>query len=248
MLATSIRMILIFRAILSQLLDSKAPPAALSPSSVRTTPTPIKGVGVLSFSGFTLIEIMIVLGIIALLMSVAIPNMGLYIKYNISNGSKEIAGLVRTTHDEAVLKGKPHRLVIDFSKQEYWVEIGEHGFLLETREQEEERQRQYERLHEDDKKKVKRPAFSLAKSITKSKKKLPKGVRFFDIKLARYPDPINAGVAYIHFFPHGVLEAFTLHLADQLDRKNTIVVNPVTGKSRVIERGIDFKEALNESL
>ncbi|MEW6056746.1 MAG: prepilin-type N-terminal cleavage/methylation domain-containing protein [Bdellovibrionota bacterium] len=184
--------------------------------------------------GFTLVEVLIVIGLIALIMSFVVPNLGMALKVNLGNSSRELATLIRSTHDEAVLKGTVHRVVFDLDRSQYWVEIGDRNFLMRSSEQEEDERRRKERLTEEEREKLKDP-FSLAQSLTKKKIALPKGVKFNDVITSRSREPVKGGLAYAHVFPHGFVEKLIIHLKDDFERDATLIVNSVTGKSRVFE-------------
>ncbi len=187
--------------------------------------------------GFTLIEVMIVVGLIAFLMGIAIPNISMALKVNISNSAQELATTIRATYDESVLKGRPHRLVFDIDKDQYWVEIGEKEFLLLTEEQLKTKERKESRMTEEEKKKLVDP-FMLAKNITKNKKKLPKGVHFSEIKTSQSKEGLKNGKGFAHVFPHGFIEKLNIHLKDEFGRESTLLVNSVSGKSRVFQRNV----------
>lgn len=191
-------------------------------------------------AGFTLLEILIVIALMALVMSFAIPQFGAAVKINLSNGSRELANIIRATHDEAVLKGQVHRLAIDIDKNEYWVEAGDRKFLMRSADQEEEERRLDERRSEEEKEQ-KKPPFALAQGVTRKKKALPTGVSFSDVLNSRSQEPVKGGVVYAHFFPHGFVEKLIVHLKDNYNRENTLIVNSVTGKSKLYERYV--KEA-----
>ncbi len=173
-------------------------------------------------SGFTLIEVLVVVALIGLIMSIAMPNVTLALKVNLSNSSRELASTIRSTYDEAILKGQVYRVAFDIEKGEYWVEQGERGFLIRSEEQAEEERRRQDRLTEEERAKKKEP-FTLAKAVTKSKRKLPKGVHFTDIITAHMKDPQKAGMGYAHVFPHGFIEKLVIHLKDDYDRASTLV-------------------------
>ncbi len=185
--------------------------------------------------GFTLIEILVVIALIALIMSMAVPQVTLALKVNISSSTRDLATTIRSSYDEAVLKGNVYRLVMDIDKNQYWVEQGDKKYLVRSSEQEEEFQKKIARLSKEDAEKFKEP-FSLARSITKNKKSLPKGVKFKDIITAHLKKPQEAGTVVAHIFPHGFMEKLIVHLKDSYDRESTLVVNPVSGKSRVFDR------------
>lgn len=186
-------------------------------------------------SGFTLIEILVVIGLIALVMSIAVPNAGMALKINLSNSTRELATVIRSAHDEALLKGGVYRVAFDIENNNYWVESGERDFLMRSAEQEAEEKRRDERRSPEDREKHKDP-FSLAKSVTKKKVKLPMGVKFTDVLTARAKDPAKTGVVYAHIFPHGFVEKIVVHLKDGFDRESTLIVSSVTGKSQLFER------------
>lgn len=193
-------------------------------------------------NGFTLIEILIVIALIGLIMSVAVPNITLALKVNISNTSRELATTIKAAYDESVLRGTVHRIAFDMEKQEYWVEQGDRDFLLSRGEQVEAERRKLDRMTEAEKKEYLKDPFSMARTITKNKKSLPTGVKFSDILNARSKDPQTSGVIYAHFFPHGFVEKLVIHLQDRYDRKNTLIVNSVNGKTRVFERFVKDEE------
>ena len=182
--------------------------------------------------GFTLSEVLIVVGLIALVMSLAMPGIGLVMKANINNSSRELATVIRAAHDEAILKGSVYRVAFDLDRGEYWVEIGERDFLMRTSEQTEAERKLNERRNDDDKEKHK-DVFQLAQLVTKKKRSLPLGVKFNEIFTSRSKDAIKGGVAYSFVFPFGFIEKTVIHLKDDMDRETTLVVSSVTGKSRL---------------
>lgn len=182
----------------------------------------------------TLIEILVVIGIIGLIASIAVPSIGMALKVNINNSSRDLATLIRTAHDEAVLKGQVYRVVFDIDRGQYWVEVGERDFLMRTSEQEEDERKRNDRRSDEEKAQRKDP-FQLAKNVTKSKLSLPMGVKFKDVQTARSKEPVKGGIVYAHVFPFGFVEKTVIHLKDDFDRESTLAVSPVTGKSRLLQ-------------
>lgn len=66
-----------------------------------------------SISGFTLIELMIVLFLIALFSSLVIPRLPSIDAGGPERGARRIAGITKYLYNEAALSGKEHRLLFD---------------------------------------------------------------------------------------------------------------------------------------
>jgi prepilin-type N-terminal cleavage/methylation domain-containing protein len=186
-------------------------------------------------AGFTLVEILVVIGLIGLVMGIAVPNIGMALKMNLQGSTRELATIIRTAHDEAVLKGQVYRIAFDIDKSQYWVESGDRDFLMRSTEQEAAEKKKNERRSDEEKEKHK-DSFSLATSVTKKKKSLSQGVKFTDLVTSRSKDPIAGGIVYAYVFPHGFIEKLVVHLKDSFDRETTLVVSSVSGKSKLFER------------
>jgi len=190
-----------------------------------------------SQGGFTLIEVLIVVSLMIFIVSIGLPNFGMAIKLNLTNSNRDIANIIRSAHDEAVLKGQVYRIAFDIAKSQYWVELGERNYLMRTDAQTEEERRRIEHLSREEREKIKDP-FSLAQGVTKKKISLPTGVKFTEIRTSHNKEPIKDGIAYAYAFPHGFVERSVVYLKDSLDRESTLIVSPVSGKSKIVERYI----------
>jgi len=73
-------------------------------------------------AGFTLIEIIIVISIVAVAYAVAIPQFSLVTGTNVAEKLGMLSGDIRSAYDMAVLRGKPHRLVFVLATGQYWLE------------------------------------------------------------------------------------------------------------------------------
>ncbi|MGE0172166.1 MAG: prepilin-type N-terminal cleavage/methylation domain-containing protein [Oligoflexales bacterium] len=98
-------------------------------------------------SGFSLLEIIIVISLIAIVYSVALPNLGVQATTEASTKLAMVASDIRGAFDMAVLNRKPFRLVFMMTTGEYWLEttdrtdfyLGDEGLdrdLTETEEKE----------------------------------------------------------------------------------------------------------------
>jgi general secretion pathway protein H len=73
-------------------------------------------------SGFSLLEIIIVISLIAVVYSVALPNLGVQTATEASTKLSLVSVDIRGAFDMAVLNRKPYRLVFMMTTGEYWLE------------------------------------------------------------------------------------------------------------------------------
>ncbi len=75
-----------------------------------------------SQSAFTLLELIIVISIIAMVYTIALPQLNLATGTEITTKMGQLTSDVRTAFDRAVLSGKTHRLVFELLSGNYWLE------------------------------------------------------------------------------------------------------------------------------
>ena len=75
--------------------------------------------------GFTLLETILIVGLLAGVYAYAVPQFGLFSGLERSSTLNRIAVDIRSAYDTAVLTGKVHRLVFNLSKGEYWLEVAD---------------------------------------------------------------------------------------------------------------------------
>ncbi|NIS68431.1 MAG: prepilin-type N-terminal cleavage/methylation domain-containing protein, partial [Proteobacteria bacterium] len=72
-------------------------------------------------SGFTLLELTVVLLILGILLALSIPRLGYLTGQNLSVTSRRISGTVRYLFHQSTLNRTIYRLNYDLKKNEYWV-------------------------------------------------------------------------------------------------------------------------------
>lgn len=196
--------------------------------------------------GFSLIEMLVVVALIALVTTFALPSVTSYFQVSLTTATREIAGTVKETFNSTVVTGKVHRLVYDIRKSQYWVESGPANTLLDTQEtrEKEERRKKFASLSEQEKEPP--SAFHLEKTVTRKKVSLPRGVTFEDIFTQQGTEPITDGTVYTHFFPHGVTEETVIHLTDQSKHRVSLVISPLIGQTDLYEKYVTAKEVFSK--
>jgi prepilin-type N-terminal cleavage/methylation domain-containing protein len=73
-------------------------------------------------TGFTLIEMLAVVAIMALVIGIALPNFGLRSRRAMQDDAKQLAANLEFARQRSVMTGVPHRMVIDVEEGSYWLE------------------------------------------------------------------------------------------------------------------------------
>jgi len=208
--------------------------------------------------GFTLLEMLVVVAVIALIGVVVVPNVGRIFRTSLKGVVNRLASVVNETYNSTVITGQVHRLVYDLNNREYWVESGPSTMLLDSAESREvaERRRTRTQSEEEEEAKKNQSGFSLEATITRSKTKLPEGTGFISVFTEQYDKPVVQGLAYSHFFPHGLTEQTLIQIGDappddmdEDDRRKwkpkkvfSLVISPLVGKTTVYEKQLDQKD------
>jgi len=190
--------------------------------------------------GYTLIELLLVIALVSIITTLALPTVSSYFKISLNSATRELASIIKESYNSTVVSGKVHRIAYDLKKHQYWVEIGPESVLLDTSESKEKEERRKKFRKDDEKPKQ---VFALQKMITSKKMNLPRGVEFVDIYTEQSEDPIKDGIVYTHIFPHGVTEQALIHLKDTDDHMISLVISPLLGTTKLIERKIEKGEA-----
>lgn len=212
-----------------------------------------------SHSGFTLLEILVVLVIVALMAGMSIRGLRALAKSDLRTSTSRLSGAMRYLFDRASTTGKYHRLVIDVDEGRYWAEVSDDRFYI-PREPEDERTQKKRALVEaelDEKERQQAELSEAAGGADMSKVQVqdfrPKRVRFgafkettlkpvtmkntrvMDVFTPRLAEPVVHGRAYVYFFPLGQTEAAIIHLSDpDGGTVYSLLLHPVTGRVRIV--------------
>lgn len=158
-------------------------------------------------AGFTLIEISLVILIIAIVLSIALPRFRDPSDQDLTSHVRRLATTFRLVRDEAIISGRVYRLNYDLNARRYWIApegdrrvtggaTSESSFLM-------------------------RPV------------SLPDTVAFSDIVLQSTGKLID-GQVYTRFFPDGFVDPTVIHM-DNGQRAYTLSVWPLTGRVSIYE-------------
>lgn len=186
-------------------------------------------------NGFTLIEILVVIVILALVTLVAIPVVDRVFRDKIKSAVMRIAGMSRYIYSEAVLKHRVYRMVIDLDQNAYFVEYSNKDVVLLSPEEEAELRRKEADGDLTDEEKKKLTPFTADSAKFSGPKKLPPGVVFMDVMKEKAGKAVTGGKVYIHFFPNGHAERAIIHLREESgdDVTYSLVIKSITGQMQL---------------
>ncbi len=191
-----------------------------------------------SKKGFSLLEILVVLTIIGAIIAIAVPRM-LDKKSETRKVMRDFIVAGRDLKGRAKLGNLTYRMAFDLTEnqQSWWVEKTSKPVLLDKAKIEIE---QEDNSKSDEEKKP--SDFQVDSSIFKKKQKLPSGYKFLHIESGTLDMTVTDGMAYIHFFPQGLIETSALQIEDPKKNVWTLVYNPLTGYADVIPEAKSLKD------
>lgn len=178
---------------------------------------------------------MIVIGIIAVAMAIGAPRL-LKKDNKIKPVARHLMVLAREVRNRARLTNCTMRLAfqMDPTSGQYWVEKGSGPKLIDPHADEKK---------DDDKDEEKKPKdYQIDSLLTKKKQDLPNGFRFASVETTNAKQPATEGMAYVHFFPEGQMEAAAVQITNG-EMTWTLMFNPLTGQADIIEEAKSLKDA-----
>jgi len=163
--------------------------------------------------GFTLLELTIVILIMGVVISFALPRFGSLLDVQIKSGIRQLIGTIKFAYHEAAITQNHLRLNFDIEKGEYWITA-------------------YSTSGE----------FVQEGSTVTDRSSLPDGIRFEDVVTA-HAGKVSEKEVFTYFYPNGFVEPTVIHLrGEDEDVKFTLRIKPLTGSVAIYDRYVDFVE------
>ena len=192
-------------------------------------------------SGFTLIELMIVIAIVAILSAAAIPAVNAVTGAHARSAAGEISGAARHLFDTAALRHQTCRLALDLDGAGWWAECTKdrasvaHDQGASVREEDDAalEDRFPEERDSEKRKLLARARFAQFSDRLTKKRALPGSASFAEVWSEHQREPFSKGMAYVYFFPNGQAEAARIPIVDG-DNVYSVVTQPFTGRAKVV--------------
>lgn len=185
-------------------------------------------------NGFSILEIVIVLSIIGAIIALAAPRI-FDKKSETRRVFRDFIVAGKDLKSRAKLDGATYRLAFDLSEKnpEWWVEKSTKKVMLDKAKIEEMQER-FQQNNGKPEEGAPPPDFAIDPTVFKTKQSLPDGYRFKQVESGTADVLYTEGLAYIHFFPQGLIETSALQIEDPKKNVWTLIYNPLTGHLDII--------------
>jgi prepilin-type N-terminal cleavage/methylation domain-containing protein len=171
-----------------------------------------------STNGFTLLELAIVIFIMALMFTLAVPYTGGYRKARLKSEARRLAGRASYLFDQASAQKVFLRLVFDLDHQVYGV-LRLDPYAVPT------------------------PSFGPDHSSASAPVAMPPSIAIRDVTVGDL-GTFSTGTVSTQFYPEGYVDATLIHMTDLSGHVITLALNPVTGRVIVAEGDLSMAQVL----
>lgn len=167
-------------------------------------------------TGFTLIELTVVLFIIAVLLGLVVPRLMDLTRVELRSDAQRLSSTIRYVYSRAVFsKTAYYRIKFDFKKNEYWVEKCVPSLDTNTCE------------------------WGYDNDVLGKPEKLAHGIKFEDIIVGTDKIKDDATDVAIQVYPQGYMPYTIIHITDEKNDVYSLEVNPFTGRVVIYDKYLE---------
>lgn len=183
-----------------------------------------------SNSGFTLIELSIILILLGVMLLFAVPKLGNREDISLRSTARELAGTIQSLFDESVLNKTSYQLVFEITENRY--------LIIENKPDKESVKPDDSELPEDVTESSEQSETSEVIDVTDRYKKLPEKIFIKDITTETINKAAEGRVT-IEFYPDGFMDKGVIHISNG-KKDYTLTTTPLTGKVKVLEGYVEI--------
>jgi general secretion pathway protein H len=191
--------------------------------------------------GFTLVELMIAVAVLAVLAAAVVPAVSSLSGADARKAAGELSGSLRYLFDTAALRHATCRMVLDLDARTYGAECAPKLVGVARPDakdakplDEEELKRRFPDEEDADRRRLLAGTrFGAFTDSLLRKRELPGRTALKEVRVEGRREPVTEGQAYVHFFPGGQGERAFIEVVDGA-AVYTVVVEPFTGRTRVV--------------
>lgn len=202
--------------------------------------------------GFTLLELMVVIVLVGLLITIAIPTLRSLSGANIKNEIVRLSGLTSEVYARAAISGLTYRINFDLEAQNYWVEekVGDAGSVApELGYEELMKERLNKSTSDEEKEKVQRflPNFKAAEGDLGEKHQLDTDLILYGAWTEHMQEVSRTGTVSIYFFSGGYTQSAFVSIAKKGEEEDSSIymaLSPLTGAVEIDQGEPDINQLL----
>lgn len=190
--------------------------------------------------GFSLLELMVVMVLVALLMVIAIPAIRSISQADVKGEIMRLAGLTSEVYARAAVSGINHRISFDLEEGSYWVEekaqeagefspdLGYEELMKELQNQSEENRKKMDQFI---------PNYKAVSGDLGEKYSLPKSLKLYGVWADNMDAVSRSGKVYVYFFAGGYTQLAFISILEKGDEEASsamyLSLSPLTGRVEI---------------
>lgn len=200
-------------------------------------------------AGFTLLEVMVVLVIMAGLASIAVMAASSMDNHRVSAEALRLSGMLRMVYGRSAINGIRYAVVLDLDNHSWRVECSDENVLLDDTDQDAVTRSRERRYGSNDAEAdpfglgTSQPTLAECSEMLLESRPLRAGVKFRQVLTTHDEEPITSGTTTIGYFPNGYVERSLIWLQSEDGASvMTLSIDPMTGRVRAYGEDLEIPE------
>ena len=199
-------------------------------------------------AGFTLLEMLISIGLVALLMTGAVVGFGAVRRGRLRAGAAPVSSAFRFAYVHALTTGRATRVAFSLGSDQLWIEDTDDAHVLDTRDpmhvggaasEVEAAAQQNAQLTLQVRPRAPRAQFTRPRGARFRTRRVERDVVLSRLYTSHDESALEEGTGYVYFFSGGRGERAVVHLRGGSGEIYSVLLHPLTGRSEIFDRPIE---------